>query len=614
MHSSLVPTGRQQASFALEAGLILRNGVSVFRVAELRAEAIVIENSVDLSRKLIGIDAFMAQIALGQLIVVGAEEERRALNGDRFLEDDQVKLVALPPSIDSPAGARFDLKLRQIADELRRRGNTSLVPTKRLELELRAACRTLDFGEPPCSIWTVYKWDKQSRAAARTGTTISRRYSDRGGRGIMRINTAAELALDEVLKRLKEAESQKVIYSDVEDDVEVQLFLLLRDHTKVSEHMPSRSTITRRTRSVFSQEEIDRRNLGKAAARKSHRHSTSREAPPTFTLECLQFDDKDSQVYTLDRRSGLPWGRTFITAGVDDYSEAAPGWETSPMHRSVWSAKSALLNCILPKNQDHPDFADALTPYRYWGKPFSALFDNALYNHCDDLQMCCHDAEIVPRWSRSRTPTDKDRIERFWATLQRDFLRKQPGYAAKHVSGAHDEAVQAAIIYQDEFRKRFARWLCDEYQLTPGSKGLSPRQRWEEGARIARPRIPANVAALKLLAYLVYAKPLRLRPEGVRFMGLPYECDHLRELKALLGARVPTKLLHHPFDLETICVLDLESRTIFEVPIASSHREYVTGLSLLNHRCITKMLRDKGKKKSRSQRTVGDTGETLPGD
>jgi len=112
-------------------------------------------------------------------------------------------------------------------------------------------------------------------------------------------------------------------------------------------------------------------------------------------------------------------------------------------------------------------------------------------------------------------PRGRERIERFFKTVQQKLLCELPGYAPPR--GPVRGVPQLTL---GDLDTRFRAVILDVYHARPHSETqIPPQQRWEAGGFL--PQMPDSLEQLDLLL-LTVAKPRTVRRDGIRFMGQRY--------------------------------------------------------------------------------------------
>lgn len=575
--------------FTIEEGLCLRAGPTVFRIHEIIDSQVILEHAVSLERRLIPLPKLLAEIGNCKVQVCAPGDVDRAVNGDIFEEDDLNIIRRLPLNDLSDAQKNHVLRVMRYIEGLRRRGYTKLVPsnpTIQLDLDrIRAECQD---PQPVRASW-IYKWSLELDRAGGDPRAVIPRFDSRGGKGGKRLDPAIEEATTRVLSRLKSDPKAAVKTKKVLDDIRSVISIEHPQRPELNFNL-NWSTIDRRVHEYFSEYELCRRNQGKEAADKKFRDWYPRDRAE-FPLEVIETDDTDAVVFLIDDRSGLPFGRAFLTATIDQSSLAIPSIELSEQPRSSWSAISAIIKAMLPKDMSDPDFAETRSGCEFYGKPGIIVFDNALYNHANEIEEAARSIGVIPTWARPFRPTEKSYQEGWNALLKQDALPSLPGCRGdKKLREGLKEGVASANIGMLAFCQHVLKWTYDKYCNNERSGGLTPRQRWHMGMRFSKPRLPVDIHGLKLVPCL--HKTLKFRPEGILFQGIIYSIPFIQLMKKRYGHNAEVKFRYNPGNLGEIYVFNPSSKVY--IPVPATNPEYAKGLTLFQDKLILKMARANG--------------------
>lgn len=583
----------ESADFAFERGRIMRRGDTVFRIAEERGALLVLEHATTLERKVLQRETLMIEYARGMVVPASEADALRAASGVTAVEIADEPLKGIPLDMLSYSQQRHLRATLRYIDELRALGYGCLRPTALLKMDFERIKRGLLVSDPDLMLLspeTVYKWSRVYDEAGGDARSLIPRFADRGGRGHGRLSNEVDTAIRETLEELRKDDKAKIRAVTIESGVRKRLTSRIGPE-QAGRCMPGRSTVSRRMKAEFSEYEITLRNKGAAVANKAFRTWYPRDRAQ-WPLEVVEFDDKDSRVFLIDERTGLPYGRGFVTPGVDQYSLVPLGFSISEMPRSTWSAICALTNAILPKDPDAPEYGLLTTIPEFSGKPGIALFDNATYNHVKEIDLAGREIGLTPAWAKPRTPTEKSAVENFNGRMDACFFSELPGYAGHKADKAGlERGTETANMSKDEFERRLLKWAYDDYCNDPGVDGLTPRQRWHAVMRLTTPRYPLDINRLRIVPML--RDTVSLRPEGIQFTGLIYQNDYLKKLRKTIGAKAKIEFRYDPRDMFFVYVFDPLARRLFLVE--SANPEYTRGLRLYQHRLIRKMARQRGR-------------------
>ena len=576
------------AEFTFEKGQVFTRGSITFRIGEERGPLVVLESEATLDTRVVPIATLVSEWRSG-IVIPGKIEGDKNTPRDPRITPESVVLQGIPLLDGTEAQRSHVLNICKCIEQLRQIGYECLRPTDLLEIDLAAILQS-DKTLRPVSSGTIYKWSLRLAQADGDVRAIVPAFRERGGRGSTRIRAEAREALRTEFDRLWKEGNERIIYSSIHNNVEG--LLINRCGTESAlDYLPSQSTIARLTKSEFPAFEIARRNKGAKAAKRDFATWDPRDGA-TWPLEVLEFDDKDSHLFLIDDRSGLPCGRGFVTSGVDQKTSVPLGFSTSNLHRSVWSALCTFTNCILPKDKSAPEYRLTKGDVEYSGKFGIAIFDNAMYNHSEQIELTTRDSGVTPAWAKPKTPTEKSKVEHFNKLMDERFFSGLPGYAGKKDAKIDPKvAAKSAVILVGEFDALLKKWAYDDYVNTPGVDGFTPRQRWHEQMRFVKPRYPVDIYRL-LIAPTIRLKR-QMRKEALLFTGLKYKNDRLAKLRKSLGAKLKIEFRYDPRNMVQIYVFDPSLCELFIVP--SANPEYTDGLSLYQHQLIRKMARCRGK-------------------
>ena len=576
--------------FAFEVGQLFRREATVFKLAKIVPFNFVLENVHSLDRRLVQI----AELEKGFLdgVVVPCDESMLVLGSpsNSTATDDEAVVVTGAISMMSDAAQRAGKLRIKYIKALRALGYSSLRPTDLLALEFERLKKQLGDVDVP-TLSTLYACSLKVDAQNGDWRAAFPNFAGRGGRGKWRGNAEVLALLPDLMKGLRDDEKRRIRYSAITDDLQKKL-MDKHGADKALVLLPSVSSIARYTKKEFGAYFICCRNRGRKVADKKFRdwHPRDRATAP---LEVVEFDDKDTRVFGIDERTGLPAGRIYLTSGLDQGTGTPLGFSISDKPRNTWSAINAVVDCVLPKDLSHPDWSEVKSDVPYCGKMAVAVFDNALYNHATHMQAATLDiSNAIVGFAQPFTPTEKATAEGFNGLVGSEFLPDLPGFAgAKDSRDLLKEGLLAANLGEAQFRRLLLKWVYDVLCNSPfGDDGATRRQRWEAGMRGRHPRFPSDINRVLLAAML--SRRLKLRPELILFMGLIYQSARLQALRRRLGHNAYVDFKHHPKRIDRIHVQDPFNKEWFVVP--SVNPEYTSLLTLAQHRLIGKMARENG--------------------
>lgn len=551
-------TGR----LSISPGLAIRVLGTRCVILELAGETVRLRHTETGQVKSIELSALLDGINSEQIKYAESPEELGTSTAK--LTGEEINLISRIP-IDEHSQAAIDVMLEKlrILRALQMRGFTAYGQKSQLALAIREVRRdqpgTIDFR--PSTI---------RAAALRLATTGDPRsllpqFLNRGGRGKTRVPVESEAFVEKALEAARKA-SGPLRISDLHTEVrtEIRIANMSGKHSYV--RVPSRQTISRRFHSAFSKYDVALRNRGRSYVAKKFKETSPRiraEVPG----ECYQFDDTDMEVFLIDKRSGLSWGRPFLTVAIDEASLAIVGFQISESARSNVSAISCLANAVQTKNMSDPAYARCKGRWVGYGVPGVIVMDNALYNHSEAIEKAITDMGAIPGWSKPYTPTGKSQVENLNHIIKQEFSQFLAGYRGR--KGTHEglrEGEETARLDLDEFRARFVEWVVDVYSDTPRRNGLTPREIWNAHYVNRSPLLPHSIASTILIGTLPEDKTLR-STGGILRKRLHYQSAGLQAMRASVGSSARVKIRYDPHDLSRIYVKC--GRNYMEVPCAT---------------------------------------------
>jgi len=158
-------------------------------------------------------------------------------------------------------------------------------------------------------------------------------------------------------------------------------------------------------------------------------------------------------------------GRLWLTAVIDDYSRAIPGYFLSFDQPSSLRTSLAMRQAIWSK-------VDA-----YWqvcGIPDVLYVDNGADFVSKHLEQAAVDLKIRLVFSTPGKPQGRGKIERFFRTVNEMFLCDPEGYTRR--------GRRKPTLTLEPLDKQFRAFLMEVYQRTPVAEAeLAPSAKWEQG-------------------------------------------------------------------------------------------------------------------------------------
>lgn len=502
---------------------------------------------------------------------------------------EQSLIEGIPVAFRTKKALGVMLTKRRWIHALQRHGVVNFNPSdflraviKDVEHEFRESC--------PYGVDALYEAARTLRRNQGDHRSLLPQFHLRGGPGGRRLDPAVERIVDQALEQAANPASGKLRAVKVHNTVNAMVYLHNAGNAGTALEVPSVPTVTRRFNDRFTPYAVCVRNEGKKRADQKFREAGARIRVDR-ALDIVHYDDTDTAVFLIDPRTGLPWGRCWLTVGVDEHTSAVLGYSLSERPRSSESAFEAVVHGIYPKDPGSPDFSLCRGKWEWYGQHGIVNLDNASYNATLQLQASVleFDAEIA--FARPHHPTDKPDIEHFNHRVKFEFIQDLPGWVGpKEDRELLNVGLGSAVMSLDEFRKRLMAWIVDEYSNNPcGKEGKTPREAWREQFLDTAPLLPRRRPSQELMG-TIFQKLTFRDSGGLLRMRLRYQSPQLEELRKRLGARAEVWVRFLPSSLSYLYVLDPLSKNYLKVPCIEDIR-YVQGLTNYQQSLILKKAR-----------------------
>jgi putative transposase len=523
----------------------------------------------------------------GTAVVVEASVLQAAALKPVHLRDDEQRILdSIPLALRGAAAVKVMLKKSRWINRLKAHGVKQFRPSP----DLAMAVRDVEHQTKetcPYGMDTLYDAARKLRRYGDDPRVVLPHFHLRGGPGKSRLEPEVETVIHNALIAAAKPEAGRLQASRVHEAVTAQIIQINRTRPDDELCFPSVPTITRRFSEHFTAYEVCVRNYGKKRADRLYRQAGVRiraERP----LDVVQYDDTDTAVFLVDDRTGLPWGRCWLTPGVDEYTSAVLGISMSERHRSSESAIEAVISGIFAKDHTRPEYALCKGKWEWYGHHGIVVLDNASYNTGVEAEASIIEFGCEVQFARPHHPQDKSDIEHFNARLAAEFIANQPGWAGpKEDRELLDRGLGSAVMTLDQFTQRLTSWIVDDYSNKPcGKLGKTPREAWNEAFALLPPMLPRRMPTQELMGTIL--RPLSFRDSGgLLRMGLRYQSGELEVLQKRLGRRATVTTRYSPRTLEYLYVLDPLTRNYLKVPCIEDPR-YIAGLTNYQQSLIRK--------------------------
>ena len=567
-------------SISLETGQCWQHGGTAFRIVEIQCGRTVLESIETTERKTVEEGALLEEILCGRAQPMDPRESlvRRVVSTGVI---DPATFATLSDS----AARRFVSQVTWLR-ELRRKGIEHITDRPEVRFVLQQIYGQQDKAHlERFALSTLITASRTLRAHGGDPICLLPRFSRRGGKGRSRLHPLIEETITQVFntawKSTELFTKQRVI-----DQTLVRCREACELALPTIVEAASESTVARRFDERFSKFDIAVRRFGKRHARLMFRENGPRPRA-CYPLEIAEYDDTDTRVYLLDRRTGLPCGRAYLTAGVDQNTRVPLGISLGFSSRSHRSAIDCVLDGLLPKDKTLAAYRHMDDDWVGYGAPAVCLMDNAVYNHADATLHALLNLETVIGWAKPRQPTEKSAIEHFNDRVKADFCPSLPGWSGDGTDpDGHHRGAEQAVMYEDEFRALFVQWVVGDYCNKPMAGGLSPRQEWRRFFGQTSPAVRWPREQIQMMRMMPTSTTFRASG-GLLVRGLRYGSDALVELRRHLGSSARVDILTHPDTLSFVLVKHPHTGALIRAECLEDER-YLDGMTVRLHQLVLK--------------------------
>lgn len=223
---------------------------------------------------------------------------------------------------------------------------------------------------------------------------------------------------------------------------------------------------------------------GRDAARKRFR-SVLGYRLTTAPLEYAEIDHTRMDVFAIDDETGIPLGRPWLIALLDNHSRYILGFNLGFEPPSRATVAKCLRHAFMPKTGLRTEYPDLKNDWVGFGVIRKIGMDNGLEFHSDDLENVCLELDIEQHFAPRKEAWFKGKIERFQGTLNREVTATTPGKTFSSIFERDDYDPQKhAIVGISQLRHLIIRWIVDVYhQRTHKALDCSPHAMWTSSIR-----------------------------------------------------------------------------------------------------------------------------------
>jgi putative transposase len=455
------------------------------------------------------------------------------------------------------------------------------IPSSKIRMEsiIKDVWERLGKTESPPHWVTVANWKSKYLKAGQDVNALVERQKDRGNKDRRYPPEVIEFvhaAIDTTFLT-----RERKTYQDVLEDA---IYRVKKENLLRPESMPlpvpTRFLVTREIESIPA---FDRHaaRYGHTAAIKKFRavrgHRTT-EMP----LARAEIDHTPLDLFVLDDASGLPLGRPYLTACIDDFSRCILGFHVGFEPPSYLTVAKCLLNAFLPKPTLRERYPSIQNMWSAYGVMRELVVDNGLEFHSASLENACLTLGIELHYAPRKTGWFKGKVERFLGTMNRGVAHGVPGTTFSNIFDKDDyDPSKLAVVRLSTLHEITHLWIADYYhQKVHRALGMPPAVMWESSIKREDILLPDDPSEFK--AMLGRSETRSLTHKGIELDGLQYNSPELVDLRRQLGDVLKMEIRIDDADIGSIVVLSPDRTQRFSVKALKF--DYADGLSRWQHR------------------------------
>lgn len=356
--------------------------------------------------------------------------------------------------------------------------------------------------------------------------------------------------------------------------------------------LPTRRYIKRKIDAIPAFDRYAARHGRNAAARRFR--SVLAHRTTAIPLERAEIDHTILDLMVIDDDTGLPLGRPYVTACIDDYTRCLlgvyVGWEPP----SYLTVARCLKNSFLPKPELSKQYPGVKNAWECYGVMRELVVDNGAEFHSVSLENACYSLGIELHYSARKTPWFKGKVERFLGTLNREVAHGTPGTTFSNIFEKEEyDPAKHAIVRASVLQEIVRMWVVDVYHQRPHrTLNAPPAAVWRTSIRSEDILLPDDPTRLD--AIMGRSVTRRLTHKGIELHGLLYNSPDLTQLRRKLSDALDVEVRVDDMDLGHVIVLTPDMSEMFQVPALAS--QYASGLTAWQHRVCKRFAAQEGVK------------------
>lgn len=444
---------------------------------------------------------------------------------------------------------------------------------------IRATWNALNSPQHPPYWTTVFRWKKRYLDSGRDIFALlddTKSKGNRTARYPSEVSVLVEKAIDDIYM----TREQKTI----SDTLDHAVVLVIRENklrpVSAQLPLPTKRLTTTMIEAIPAFDRYAARH-GRIAAVK-HFRAVNAHRITNAPLERAEIDHTPLDLIVIDEATGLPLGRPYITACIDDYSRCVLGIYISFEPPSHFTVSRCLKMAFMPKTECLKQYPEIKQPWAAHGVMRDLVVDNGQEFHSVSLENACYSLGIEIHYSPRKTPWFKGKIERFLGSLNRTIAHGTPGTTFSDIVGKEDyDPSKFAVVRYSVLKEIAYTWIADVYhQKVHRTLHAPPAIVWERGINPEDILVPDD--PFKLDFILGQSDTRTLTHKGIEIFNMFYNSPDLTELRRRFGSKLTDiEIRYDKSDIGHIGVIAPDDSQIIKVPCL--HFEYANGLSEWQH-------------------------------
>lgn len=435
---------------------------------------------------------------------------------------------------------------------------------------------------------TVLRWKSAYLAAGSDIHALLDQSNKKGNR-----SSRYPKAVEELVERAIEAAYLTRERKTVQDTLDKAAYLVMAENKALPDAMrlppPTRRLVERVISRIPAFDRAAAR-YGKTAAIKRYRgvlgHRVT-EAP----LERVEMDHTKLDLFVVDDHSGIPLGRPWVTACIDDYTRCILGIYVGFEPPSYLTVAKCLKHALVPKVDLKREYSNIKNDWDAHGVMRELVVDNGMEFHSASLENACFSLGIELHYAPRKTPWFKGKIERFFGTLNSGVAHGNPGTTFSNIFEKDDyDPSKHALVSLSKLQEIIRMWIVDYYHQKPHrTLQQPPAEQWKNSIALEDIQVPDDPARLDVILGRIETRTLTHK--GIELDGLLYNSPELVTLRQRLGERLKVELRIDDTDLGHITVFSPDKKQTFKARAAAFN--YAQGLTRWQHRIFKRYAADR---------------------